>query len=102
MVCILLGFLFRGSVVPDSFVTPWTVARQAPLSMGFSRQEHWSGLPSLLQGIFPTQGSNLHLSHVLHWQEGSLPLAAPGKLTYMYMLCLCACYVPEAVVLQFE
>ena len=28
------------------FVTPWTVACQAPLSMGFSRQEHWSGLPS--------------------------------------------------------
>ena len=27
------------------FGTPWTVARQAPLSMGFSRQEHWSGLP---------------------------------------------------------
>ena len=27
------------------FVTPWTVARQAPLSMGLSRQEHWSGLP---------------------------------------------------------
>ena len=29
----------------DSFVTPWTVARQTPLSMGFSRQEYWSGLP---------------------------------------------------------
>ena len=27
------------------FATPWTVAHQAPLSMGFSRQEHWSGLP---------------------------------------------------------
>ena len=27
------------------FGTPWTVARQAPLSMGFSRQEYWSGLP---------------------------------------------------------
>ena len=27
------------------FVTPWTIARQAPLSMGFSRQEYWSGLP---------------------------------------------------------
>ena len=26
------------------FVTPWTVARQAPLSMGFSRKEHWSGI----------------------------------------------------------
>ena len=31
-------------VVSDS-ATPWTVARQAPLSMGFSRQEYWSGLP---------------------------------------------------------
>ena len=32
------------------FVTPWTVAHQAPLSMGFSRQEYWSGLP------FPSPG----------------------------------------------
>ena len=30
------------------FATPWTTARQAPLSMGFSRQEYWSGLPFLL------------------------------------------------------
>ena len=42
--------------------TPWTVAHQAPLSMGFSRQEYWSGLP-LLQGIFPNQGSNQGLPH---------------------------------------
>ena len=33
--------------------TPWTVAHQAPLSMGFSRQEYWSGLTCPLQGIFP-------------------------------------------------
>ena len=37
------------SVMSDS-ATPWTVARQAPPSMGFSRQEYWSGLP------FPTPG----------------------------------------------
>ena len=43
------------------FGTPWTVAYQAPLSMGFSRQEYWSGVPLLLQGIFLTQGSNLGL-----------------------------------------
>ena len=51
--------------------TPWTAAHQAPLSMGFSRQESWSGVPlpigvgsnSLLQGIFPTQGSNPSLPH---------------------------------------
>ena len=40
------------------FVTLWTVAPQAPLSMGFSRQDYWSGLPCLLQGMFPTQGLN--------------------------------------------
>ena len=44
-------------------MTSWTVARQVSLSMGFSRQEHWSGLPCPLQGIFPTQGSNLGLPH---------------------------------------
>ena len=37
----------------DSFVTPWTVAFQASLSMGFSRQEHWSGLPCSLPGDLP-------------------------------------------------
>ena len=42
---------------------PWTVAHQAPLSMGFFRQEYWSGSPSLLQGIFLTRGSNLGLPH---------------------------------------
>ena len=36
-----------GSVVCDYFATPWTVAHQALLSMGFSRQEYWSGLPFL-------------------------------------------------------
>ena len=93
------------------FFVTWTVTRQAPLFMGFSRQEYWSGLPfsspadlsnprieprsptlqadslpadpqgkpkntrvgslSLLQRIFLTQGSNLHL---LHWQADSLLL----------------------------
>ena len=46
-----------------NLVTPWTVASQAPLSMGFSRQEYWSGLPFLLQGIFPTQRLNPGLLH---------------------------------------
>ena len=52
-------------------VAPWTVNRQAPLSTEFSRQEYWSGLPFPLQGIFPTQGSNSHLLHLLHWLEVS-------------------------------
>ena len=56
------------------FVTSWTVARQAPLSMGFFGQEYWSELPFptvLLQGFFPTQGSSLHLLYLLHLQAGS-------------------------------
>ena len=46
-----------------TLVTLWTVACQAPLSMGFSRQEYWCGLRFLLQGLFLTQGSNLDLLH---------------------------------------
>ena len=37
-------------------MTPWTVARQAPLSMGFSRQEYWSGLPFPPSGDLPDPG----------------------------------------------
>ena len=38
------------------FVTPWTVAYQAPLSVGFSRQEYWSGLPFPSPGNLPNPG----------------------------------------------
>ena len=47
---------FSRSVMPDSFVTPWTVARQAPLSIGFSRQEYWTGLPFPSPGDLPNPG----------------------------------------------
>ena len=55
------------------FATPWTVACQAPLTMGFPRQEYWSGL-HFLQRIFPTQELNPSLLSLLHWQVDSLPL----------------------------
>ena len=42
----------------SDFEIPWTVARQAPLSMGFSRQNTELDCHALLQGIFPTQGFN--------------------------------------------
>ena len=47
------------SVVSNSFVTPWTVACQAPLSMEFSRQEFWSQLPSPSPGDLPDPGIKL-------------------------------------------
>ena len=51
------------------FVTLWTLAHQAPLSMEFSQQEYWSGLPFLLQGTFPTQGTKPHLLCLLHCRQ---------------------------------
>ena len=60
-------------------VTPQTAAHQAPPSLGFSRQEYWSGLPFLLPGDLPNPGSNLHLLFLLRWQAGPLPIVPPGK-----------------------
>ena len=67
---------FSPYIMPGSFAAPWTVAHQAPLSMGFSRQESWSRLPFLRLGIFQAQGSNLGLLHcrwiLYHWATGKL------------------------------
>ena len=50
------------SLSPSDSATTWAVAHQVPLSMGFTQQEYWSGLPSLLQ-IFQTQELNPSLLH---------------------------------------
>ena len=47
------------------FVTPWIIAQQATLSMGFPKQEYWSGLPFLSPGDLPSQGPNPSLSPTL-------------------------------------
>ena len=68
--------LFSHSVMFNSFATPWTVARQAPLSMGFSRQEYWSELPFPSQGDLPDPGIK-PTSPAL--QVDSLPLSHLGS-----------------------
>ena len=60
-------------------VTQWTIACQVPLSMGFSRQEHWSGLPFSSPGDLSNQGLNPCLLHLLHWKAGSLPIDHLGN-----------------------
>ena len=63
----------------DSFVTPWTVAHQAPLSMKFFRQEYWNGLPLPSPGVLINSG----IKHTSSWSPelagGSLATASPGK-----------------------
>ena len=49
-------FAYACSVTSDSFVTSWTVAHRAPLSMGFPRQEYWSGLLFTSPGDLPDAG----------------------------------------------
>ena len=68
--------LLSRSVMSDSFVTTWTVACQAPLSMGFPRQESCSGLSFSSPGNFPTQRLNPCLRN---WQVCSLPLSHQGN-----------------------
>ena len=53
-----------------------TAAHQALLSMGFSRQGYWSGLPCPPPGDLPDPTLGHWGSHLLHWQAGSLPLSA--------------------------
>ena len=57
------------------FVTPWTVAYQAPPSMEFSRQEYWSGLPFSSPGDLPDPGIEPWSSA---FQAGTLPSEPPG------------------------
>ena len=72
------------SVMPNSLQPPWTVARQAPLSMGFPMDNdisQWSGLQFPTPGDLPNSGINLRR---LHWQANSLPLSHQGSPTALY------------------
>ena len=65
----------------DSFVTPWTVAHQAPLSMGFPRQEYWSRVPLPSPGDLPDLGLQLE-SPVS--ADGFFTSEPPGKPSLAY------------------
>ena len=65
----------------DTFATPWTVVHQAPLSMGFSRQEYWSGLPFPSPGDLPDPGIEPRSPAL---QADSLPAELPRKPLIMY------------------
>ena len=62
------------------FVTPWTVAHQAPLSLGFSRQEYWSGMPFPSPGYLPNPGIE---SRSPALQAEALTSESPGETLVM-------------------
>ena len=70
---------FSCSIMSDSFETPWTVACQVPLSIRFSRQEYWGGLPFPSPGDLPGPGiKSLALTGRFFTTE------PPGKLLEIY------------------
>ena len=67
------------SVMSGSLRPSWTVAHQAPLSMGFSRQEYWNWMPCPPPWDLPDPGTEPVCLTFLRWQVGSSPLVPPGK-----------------------
>ena len=61
------------------FATPWTVARQAPLSMGFPRQEYWSGFPLPASGDLPDPKIEPKSLVSPALAGGFFPTSLPGK-----------------------
>ena len=68
------------------FATPWTVAHQAPLSLGFSRQEYWSGLPFPPPGDLPDPGIEPQYLTSLTL-AGKFFTTSFNLLTYYYFKC---------------
>ena len=68
------------------FVIPWTIVHQAPLSMGFSKQEHWSGLPCPPPGDLPGPWIEPMSPASPALQADSLPLRHQGSPSCYYLI----------------
>ena len=74
------------SVASNSFVTLWTVTHQAPLSMEFSRQEYWSGLPCPPAGDLPDPGIEPMNPALANGFFTSEPHGKPLRLSFVQLL----------------
>ena len=88
MICVPGGGLVARLCL--ALASPWTVARQAPLSMGFSRQEYWSGLPFPSAGDLPNPETEPRSPAL---QADSLPTELQGKPgAYTINSSTCCCF----------
>ena len=96
-VCVCVHALSRSRIW--SLATPWTVAHEAPLSMGIfqARILEWVAISSCRD---QTQGSNLRLFNLLHWQAGSLPLHHPGNLLLALVWLILTNYILQQLCCQ--
>ena len=78
-----IGYFYISCSVMSDSVTLWTVAHQAPLSMGFSRQEYWIGFPCPSPRDLPDPGIEPGFPAL---QADSLLAEAPGKFIFIFFL----------------
>ena len=91
------------SVMSDYLWPPWTVARQVPLSMGFSRQEYWSGLPFSSSGDLPEPGTEPASLGFPALQADSLLSEPPvgEEMNVKGIRCsVSSCFLPTLVILK--
>ena len=88
------------------FATLWTVVQRAPLSLGFSRQEPWSGLLCLFPGDLPNPGIDLRLLGLLHWPGGffitSTTWEAPPDYLGWTQICCPMVFLRSLVLILFS
>jgi len=75
-VCVCVCVFSQSLTWVGLFVIPWTIARQAPLSMGFPRQEYWRGLPLPFPRDLPQPRDQTHVSCIA---GGFFTADPPGK-----------------------
>ena len=88
------NLLFSPSAMSNSFANPWTVAHEAPLSIEFSKQEHWSGLPCIPPGELPNpqvEPASLTLGRqtLYHWATCKAPLKLKEATNHLNILLKC-------------
>ena len=87
----IIPYFYGGGLVAKlcpTVATPWALALQAPLSMGFSRQEYWSGLP------FPSPG-DLPFPGLLHCRQILYQMSYEGSPIFMGLYIACMCSVAQ-------
>ena len=99
LILLLLLLFFSYQVMSNSFAKPWTVACQAPLSMGFPRQKYWLPFPSPGDLLSPGVESRTGMEILYHWATWEAPsLLLP--FIYLSLIAMLRSYPPQGSFMQ--
>ena len=95
---LLLLLFFSYQVMSNSYAKPWTVACQAPLSMGFPRQKYWLPFPSPGDLLSPGVESRTGMEILYHWATWEAPSLLP--FIYLSLIAMLRSYPPQGSFMQ--